>query len=314
LRSLVSQQSVYDPGGTERSRTTYEYDNYNQNTPDTFHGTLTNRSNITGLDSAYTTTHYTRGNVTKTTRSLLDTSGNVTGSISSYAQYDIAGNMVKSIDPRSTTNSIIATIFDFSDRYGIPDTEAESNTRPAEVPLGFQTYAFPTLVTNALGHTAYTQYDYYLSKPVNTEDANSIVGKLRYDDALERPTGVDVGIFSGSQMQRHTSFVYGDPSHSITTQSDQTTLNDGLLTSTLVYDGLGRTTETRTSVPEGTVYITQEYDGLGRVKRSYNPYRTTSETTYGYADTTYDGLGRVLTVKTSDNALVTTTFSGNATQ
>ena len=316
LRSLPSQQSVFDgPTGAEKARTIYEYDNYNQTPPtDNFHAALTSRSSITGLDSAWNTTYYARGNVTKTTSAVsFDGSGNVTASVSGYAQYDIAGNVVKAIDPRSTTTNIIATAFDFSDRYGAPDDEARGNTQaPPELGV-LHTYAFPALMTNPLGHTSYAQFDYYLGKPVNAEDANGIVSSARYDDALDRPTGVDVGIFSGSQLQRHTSFVYGDSSHLITTQSDQTTLNDGVLTSTVLYDGLGRTTETRTSAPEGTIYTTQQYDAMGRLKRSYNPYRTTSDATYGYADTSYDALGQVKSVTTSDNAVVTTTYSGNTT-
>jgi len=191
--------------------------------------------------------------------------------------------------------------------------EAESNTVPTELSNPSRmTYAFATKVTNALNQIAFTQYDYHLGKPVNGEDANGIVAKGRYDDLLDRPTGLDVGIFSGSQIQRHTSFIYNDASHLMTTQSDQTTLNDGVLTSTLLYDGLGRTTETRTSAPEGTIKAVQQYDGLGRVNRTTNPYIQTNESTYGYADTTYDGLGRVRTLTTNDGAVVTTTYSDNA--
>jgi hypothetical protein len=127
LRSLPLQQSVFDATAVEKARMVYEYDHYNQSTSEDFHASLTNRSNITGLDGSSTTTYYTRGNVTKTTRSLLDSSGNVASSISGYAQYDITGNVVKVVDPRSTSNSIIATTFDFSDAYGYADSTAEGN-------------------------------------------------------------------------------------------------------------------------------------------------------------------------------------------
>jgi len=309
---------VFD-GSTGKARTIYEYDNYNQTTSDNFHASLTSRSSITGLDSAYTTTHYTRGNVTKTTRSLLDTNGNETGSISGYAQYDVAGSVVKAVDPRSTSNNIIATTFDFSDRYGSPDSEARSNTAPlgGELNGGLVTYAFATKVTNAspFNHEAYTQFDYYLGKPVNSEDPNGTVSSGRYDVFLDRPTGVDTGIFTNSLIQHHTSFVYDDTARTITTHSDQLTLNDGVLTSTMLYDGLGRTTETQQTEPGGgVIHSVQQYDGMGRVSRIINPYRApTGESTNGYADTAYDGAGRVLTVTTSDGAVVTTSYSANAT-
>jgi hypothetical protein len=124
-------------------------------------------------------------------------------------------NVIKAVDPRSTSNNIIATTFDFSDRFGTPDNEAESNTAPVggELAAGLMTYAFAMKVTNALNQNAFTQYDYYLGKPVNGEDPNGIVASGRYDDPLERPTGLDVGIFTGSQLQHHTSFAYNDTSH-----------------------------------------------------------------------------------------------------
>ena len=304
IRSLPLQESVYDSGTAEKARTTYEYDNYT--------GGLWDRSDITGharmlgAQATHTASYVTRGNATQVTRVVL---GTPEVSLSTRMQYDIAGNVRSVTDPKTNT-----TTFEFDDRYGSPDTEAESNTVPTELSNPPRTtYAFATKVTNALTQNAYTQYDYYLGKPVNSEDANGIVAKGRYDDLLDRATGVDTGIFTGSQLQHHTSFVYNDTSHLITTQSDQTTLNDGVLTSTIVYDGLGRTTETRTSAPEGTIYTSQEYDAMGRVKRTYNPYRTTGDPTYGYADTAYDGLGRVLTVTTSDGAVVTTSYSGSAT-
>ncbi|MEK6410398.1 MAG: RHS repeat-associated core domain-containing protein [Acidobacteriota bacterium] len=104
-----------------------------------------------------------------------------------------------------------------------------------------------------------------------------------------------------------------DAGRTITTQSDQVFSGDSVLSAITVYDGLGRTTETRTAVPEGTIYTKQEFDAMGRAKRSYNPYRTMSDGTYGYADTAYDALGRVTTVTTADTAVVTTTYLANTT-
>jgi RHS repeat-associated protein len=68
------------------------------------------------------------------------------------------------------------------------------------------------------------------------------------------------------------------------------------------------TPNTWQQAPEGTIYTTQQFDAMGRVKRSYNPYLTTSD---GYADTAYDALGRITTVTTADGAVVGTTYSGN---
>jgi hypothetical protein len=309
LRSLPARQSIYDASGTERARTSYEYDNH---TADANHAPLVSRPNITQLHGVFTSSYTRRGNATGITRYLLS-DGAVTGSVSTYQQYDVAGNVVKAKDARG-----YLTDLDFSDRFGIPDEEARNNVQAPPELGSLVTYAFVTKVTNALSHTTYSQYDYYLGRPVNGEDANGVVAKGRYDDALGRPTELVVGITPGGQLQRRTTFAYDDVGKAITTRSDQAIFQDGILTSTLLYDGLGRTTQTRAY--EGATYITtkQEYDGLGRVRRSYNPYRTTSDETYGWTDTTYDGLGRVIQVATFDRlgastGVVVTTYSGNTT-
>jgi len=141
LRSLPSQMSVFDAGGVERSRTTLEYDNY---AADGNHWPLIDRANISGHDSGFTTGYATRGNVTATTNYLL-ANGAVTGSVTTYSQFDIAGNITKTIDARG-----YATTIDYDDRFGAPDGDARSNTSPAEL-AGLSSFAFATKVTNALG-------------------------------------------------------------------------------------------------------------------------------------------------------------------
>jgi len=313
LRSLPLQESVYDNAGSEKARTTYEYDNYTQG--------LTDRSNISGHASVafppepatHTVSYATRGNVTAHSVWELPSTPRTT-----RMQYDIAGNAVSVTDPKNNP----PTLFDFGDRYGIPDDEAESNTVPVELSSGLQTYALATLVTNALGHTSYTQFDYYLGKPVNGKDANGAVAKGRYDDLLDRGTEV-VAAENVSALRRRTQFTYNDAARMITTYndaarmittySDQAAYADGLLKSEALYNGLGRTTETR-QYETASAYIAtlQSYDGLGRVVQTSNPYRPGSESLL-WTTTVYDGLGRVLTVTTPDNAVVTTTYSGNVT-
>jgi RHS repeat-associated protein len=79
-----------------------------------------------------------------------------------------------------------------------------------------------------------------------------------------------------------------------------------------VYDGLGRVIQTQLeSDPQGIVYTDTTYDGLGRKHTVSNPYRSTSDPTYGLTTFGYDGLSRVKTVTTSDNAVVRTDYSGN---
>jgi len=304
LRSLVSQVSVYDPGGIERARSTNEYDNY---ATDTNHATLTNRPGISGLDSSFTTSYAKRGNSTGTIRYLL-TNGSVTGSISAYAQFDIAGNVWKTIDGRG-----FATTFAFDDCFGSPDGNAIINSAPLELSgAGQASYAFATSATNYLGQVAYTQFDYYLGRPVEVQDANGIISSAYFNDVLDRPTQV-IAAVNNANVKSQTTFTYDDPNRAVTSTSDLNNYNDNLLKLQSLYDNLGRTFETR-QYEGGTNYIAtkREYDALGRAYRVSNPYRPWQSESPVWLTTTFDALGRTLTATTADNAVVNTSYSGNA--
>lgn len=291
LRNLPKQTQVYSVNpstGAETlaAQTDYEYDRYDASAG---HAALQNRTSISGLDSGFTTGYQTRGNVTAVSR-WLNTTG---GSITTYQQYDIAGNVVKSIDGRG-----YATTYDYTDRFGSPDGNARSNSAPFELG-GLSSYAFASAATNALGHTAYTQVDYYTGKPVDAEDANGIVASGYYNDLLDRPTQFVLAV--GTSIQNRTLFSYDDFNRIVTTQKDLNTYTDGLLQSQVLYDQLGRGIETRSYEPGGGyVKATTSFDAMGRASRVTNPHRSTSDDTYGWTDTTYDALGRTIRVESFD--------------
>lgn len=302
LRSLPKQVSIYNTAGVEQARTTYEYDNY---TATANHAALTARSGISGLDSTFTTSKRTRGNATATTRYLL-TAGAVTDSISTFQQYDVGGNVTKAIDALGNV-----TTFGFSDCFGAPDAEATINAGAVELATQ-QSYAFPTLVTNDLGHAVYTQRDYSTGLVVDVEDANGVTTSAYYEDALERPTKI-MRASNDAALHNQIVFTYNDTTRVITAASDHDTFADTTpLKSQTYYDGLGRTVETRV-YETATNYTANKttYDALGRVSQLSNPFRNGQ--TPVWTTTAYDALGRVTTVTPPDNAVVTTAYSGNTT-
>ena len=294
-------------GNTKVALTRYEYDNYTSNP-------LQECPDIVGHDAAYGTTYTLRGNVTKVT--TYADAQNQTGALSTASQYDIAGNVVKSFDARGD-----ATEFDFTDRFGSPDTEAQANTTPSELtrpsPSGpLFSYAFPTKVTNTLGHRVFTQYDYYSGQAVNTEDANGTVTALRYglnNDRLDRLAQVEqaANYPALSELHAQTTYAYDDTGHKVTVKSDLNGFGDNLLKAETFYDGLGRAVKTR-RYETGTQYIETltEYDLADGASRASNPYRPTLGESPVWTKTEYDALGRVRQVTLPDNTLAATEYVG----
>ncbi|MGB7200672.1 MAG: RHS repeat-associated core domain-containing protein [Pyrinomonadaceae bacterium] len=309
LFSLPSQTWVSSDinGTTKASLTQFEYDNYN---PDANHAGLVARSSVVGHDTTnYGTSKTNRGNVTKVT--TYENAQTQTGAVSAYSQYDILGNVVKTIDAKGNASTI-----DYADRFGAPDDEVLSNTPPAHL-NGQSTFAFPTAVTNPpavtnqLGWTAYAQFDYFTGQPVNAEDINGVIAKTIYNDLLDRPTQSVTAV--GTTFERQANIIYDDANRRIETKTDLNALNDNLLKSESFYDGLGRTFEARKYESNGDYVATKtEYDALGRPKRATNPYRPQQNETIYWTESFYDALSRVTKIKTPDNAEVLTAYSGNS--
>jgi RHS repeat-associated protein len=307
IRNLPIQKIVYDASGNVKSQTDFIYDNYSGLQ-------LVDCPGIVQHDSAFHTGYGARGNLTE---EIHYNPGGSPPEVHLQNQYDIAGNMVKKVDGRG-----YPTDFYFNDSYGAPDDETISNAGAPELAGGFS-YAFPTKVTNALGHTTYTQYDYYLGKPVNLQDANDVVSSIAYNDVLDRPTQsiqarykVGVGIPAD---RRQSTTVYDDTNHVVATTSDLNMFNDNALAGKSYYDRLGRTR--RGAAREGATWLITDtqLDALGRVSQVSNPYRaadpdTASPPSGAFAEwttTVYDALGRVTSITTPDGAHVDTAYSGN---
>jgi RHS repeat-associated protein len=303
IRDLAVSKIVYDASGNLRSQTDYVYDDYGAYP-------LVARPSIVQHDGGFHDGYSARGNVTGV---IHRNPGGSPSEIHLHNQYDIAGNVVKKVDGRG-----VPIEFDFSDRFGSPDDEARSNAGAPELAGGF-TYAFPTVVTNALGHKVYAQYDYHLGAPVNSEDINGIVGSVVYNDALDRPTqGIRARYKVGAGIpaeRMQTTITYDDANRVITTTSDRDAFNDNILTGKSYYDGIGRTW--RSAAYEGATWAINDtrFDALGRVSQVSNSYRADDPDSASppgpWTTTDYDTLGRVVRVTTPDGATVDTAYSGN---
>jgi RHS repeat-associated protein len=180
--------------------------------------------------------------------------------------------------------------------------------------------AFVTKVTNALSQSTTYGYDVHTGAVTSITDPNSQMTTKAYD-ILTRLTKVNYPD-GGS-----TSYCYTDLGGSTCTQGSapyavvKTTaitsspvLNE---TSTVIFDGLGRTSHTQlNSDPSGITYALTTYDANGRKYQVYNPTRCSSittncnnETTWGVTTTNYDPLNRVTSVVEQDSSTVSTNYS-----
>lgn len=298
ILSLPVRVSVFDAGGIERCRSTFEYDNYSSG--------MTNRLNITSHESQRFDTGFThRGNLTKSTQWLLPDIP-----ISTSTTYDIAGNPVTRTDANGKTSH-----FEFADRFGQPDGNARANDqRPVELGEAF-TYAFVTKGTNAVNQSAFAQYDYYLGQPVDTENINGVASSNFFNDDLDRVTKTLSAV--GTELESQTLLSYDDDARTVTTHSDLNAANDQLLMSAEIFDGLGRTIEIRRQTPQGNTRRITTYDGMGRIKRVTNPHRSVAEETYGWTDFSYDPRSLSTRIEKFDGqgtstGTLLTTYSGNS--
>lgn len=292
LRSLPTQQQVFDANNVERARTTYEYDNY---ASDTYHAALVDRPGISGLDAAFTTLYTTRGNTTRVSHWLLS-SGT---SINSYAQYDIAGNGIKSIDGRGLVSQVG---YSSTYQYAYPTSTS------SPIPDAAGTYGTNTALTTT------TDYDVSTGLVTYSTDANGKTTGLSYNDALDRLTTVTRPTGGGS-----TNYFYNDTVGNLYVRTLTSLDATRSIEAYQFFDNIGRPTRSfRNEGGSPVVFITADtqYDSLGRVWKVSNPYRTNGSNdpvnpSGNWTTTMYDALGRVKSVTTPDGAQVVTTYSGN---
>jgi RHS repeat-associated protein len=272
---LLSSVQVTNGTGTQVAYTTYGYDAYGLAS-----------SGITGATHGSSPPDgLVRGNQTSVSK-WLNTSG---GYLTSTATYFDTGEVNIATDPKGNTAT-----FAYSTVYQ---------------------GAYPTTVTNALGQSTTHTYDFNTGRLLSTSDLNSQLTSYTYDPETWRK--IQTAYPDGGQL----SYCYSDtasegctagpPYEVVVTKKISSSQN---LVETGIVDGLGRLSETElNSDPAGVDYSIITYDADGRKASETNPYRTTSDATYGMTTYQYDALNRPTLVTKPDGSTVTTSYTGNCT-
>ena len=251
-----------------------------------------------------------RGNPTTVTKQCFVGSTSCTASTTTYT-YDTTGQIITAVDACGNTTcsdmsgTTHTTTYSYTDNY--------TNGAPPSA-----TNAYVTKITDPAGHTTQYQWGYQDGKMWSRVDNNSQTTKYCYTmggcggstfDPFYRLTQV---IYPDSG-QETISYSDAGPTPSVSTNtliSGSTSLNQ-----TTNYNAMGLAlTKQITSDPYGTDITTTTYDGLSHVWTATNPYRSTSDTTYGTITYTYDALGRTTTQKQQDGNTLTWCYDGLKTQ
>jgi RHS repeat-associated protein len=330
------------PNGQE-SEVTYQYDTgftYTEsNIPTNFtaqYGNVLTKSEydygsgvVGSLLRTTSTSYYALNNSTYLANNLLNLPASVQiknggGTQVAYTTYGydgpgspqcVCGNQTSVSRWLNTTGGYLVTnnIYDSTGRL-TSTTDPNGNSTTFAYSAGYAGSG-PTSVTNALNQTISKSYDFSTGLLASTTDLNAQLTRYTHDPETWRTTQMtypDGGQISYCYSDTPSEGCASGPPYQVTiTKKITASLNE---VGVYIFDGMGRLSETElTSDPSGPDYTVITYDADGNKGSQTNPYRKTSDTTYGITSYLYDGLNRPKLVTKPDGSTITTVYTGNCT-
>jgi RHS repeat-associated protein len=234
----------------------------------------------TGLQPSGVTTHLAtptapRANLTSVTKWLNTSTSPV---VSTTAWYD-SGEVYQSKDPLVHTTT---TYFD-------------------------STGAYPNRVCNALNQCAYQIHDFNTGLMTSFTDMNGAqAGDPTHTTTYTFDTLLRL-LCTNAPDGGQTCLSYPDANHDSRQQIITASLPPD--TSTTVFDGLGRVSQTQHTLPACISKVDTTYDPVGAPLTVSNPYCTTADPTYGITQSFHDALGRGVKTIRQDGSVSSSAYS-----
>jgi len=298
ILNLPLTVTVSNGSGAWLSQTNYKYDS-----------TVLLTVGATGVvhhdDTNFGSANTTRGNVTVTDRLLAAGASCPSSScLETTNTYDITGHARQLQDTKGNTTTFVYTDNFFTDNGANPPA---TYTPPAP------TNAFLTQVTSPLAGVGAT-YGYYFhsGNRASVKDQNGADSYTHFD-SVDRVSTKYLPLSGGSRgwsLAQYSSATQADSFAAITSTSPSSSCTSCIHQQTSV-DLFGRpTSNVLVTDPDGQTTVAASYDTSGRIQSVTNPYRSTSDPTYGSRSYSYDGMGRAIKV-THPDASITQTFYGS---
>jgi YD repeat-containing protein len=217
-------------------------------------------------DQSYHGSFTVRGNVTSVSRWDVTNMSTIIDSakaLTTYVNYNAAGSVVSTTDPASHTSQI-----------AYADSFSDGNN-------GRNTFAYPTVLTDADGFSSTIQYNFDLGAKTRLEgpppanQPNGLIQTFAYDDAArpQRVTTANTGAY--------THFVYGPNYVKSYSSVNNVAANysESDLYSITVFDGVGRSFTTTSNHPGsagGYKLVNVIFDRMGRPFQQSNPTEVNS--------------------------------------
>ena len=291
ILNLPSTMVVTDGNGSQLKETDYAYDAA---------GSLTSMPGIVQHDTAFDSTSVTtRGNRT----SVQLWTGGTNYLTTATMTYDTTGQVLTSKDQNNNT-----TTFDYTDHFA-DDNGANPPAAHSTTPPG--TNAYVTTITLPVSGQLKDYYYYGTGKVAYSSDQNNATTYHHFQDLDDRQTTAYFPI--GWALNNYTSATRVDSYLGIQDTSPSPTCSQ-CRHDQMNSDNLGRVTNSvLVNDPDSQTTVQTDYDSNSRVLDTSHPYRTTSDSTYGFETIAYDGLDRATLVTHQDGTVRKTYFGRNVT-